>query len=73
MKMKQEVVNSKLVVHGLLWLDPLGIVRSFFHVSGRHQSWIIIGEVGPIGSTRGFTKGEHEDETISGELKACSS
>jgi hypothetical protein len=30
-------------------------------------------EVGPIGSTRGFTKGEHEDETISGELVACSS
>jgi hypothetical protein len=74
MKMKQEVVSLQPVVHGLLWLDPLGILSSFFHVSGRHQSWIIImEEVGPIGSTRGFTKGEHEDETISGELKACSS
>jgi hypothetical protein len=30
-------------------------------------------EVGPIGKTRGFTKGEHEDETRSGEIEACNS
>lgn len=30
-------------------------------------------EVVSTGEKRGFTKGEHEDETRSGELEACSS
>lgn len=49
-------------VHRLLWLDTLGIVSRFFHVSG-HQSWIIIEEVVPIGSTTGVDKGSPYDST----------
>jgi hypothetical protein len=60
--MKREVVRLKPVIHGLLWQDPLGILSSFFHVSG-HQSWIIIEEVVPMGSTTGVDKGSPYDST----------
>jgi len=55
---------------GMIWADLMFVLG----LEDDHR-WllIIIEEVGPIGETRGFTKGEHEDETRSGELEACSS
>lgn len=50
---------------GMIWADLMFVLG----LEDDHR-WllIIIEEVGPIGETRGFTKGEHEDETRSGEL-----
>ena len=62
MKMKQEVVNLKSVVHGLLCLDTLGIERNFFHICG-HQSWMITEDVGSMGSSTGVDKGSPYDST----------